>query len=145
MSDPSACLSALSSSLVDGGALVLETPNTRGLDARIFGGRHWGGYHTPRHLFLFNPAALARLGERAGLNLESVRALPSPNFWIQSVHHAASERAGRIPRYISELFQPHPPAPLPLALFTAVDLVARAALGSTSNMRLIFRRAARTC
>jgi SAM-dependent methyltransferase len=143
--DPRACLSSLAASLVEGGALVIETPNTRGLDARMFAKRHWGGYHTPRHFFLFNPASLARLGELTGFRLQSIQALPSPNFWIQSLHHALSERAGAIPRSVRKLLRPHPPAAIPLALFTAVDLTAMVALRSTSNMRVIFRKPAGTC
>jgi SAM-dependent methyltransferase len=140
VSDPRACLRRLANALVPGGSLVIETPSSRGLDARIFGRRHWGGYHTPRHFFLFNPRSLTLLAQAEGLELQCNQALPSPNFWIQSVHHLASECRGRIPTSLCRLFRPHPPRTLPLAFFTAIDLALSATLRSTSNMRLIFRK-----
>jgi SAM-dependent methyltransferase len=143
--DPRACLRLVARALTAGGALVIETPNSKGLDARVFGRRHWGGYHTPRHFFLFNPMSLARLAESEGLLLERVVALPSPNFWIQSVHHLASERNGRLSRAITGVFRPHPPGTLPLGFFTAVDLLTMATGSRTSNMRLILRKGAGPC
>jgi SAM-dependent methyltransferase len=143
--DPRACLSMVASALMPGGALIIETPNSKGVDARVFGRRHWGGYHTPRHFFLFNPMSLARLAESAGLLLERVVSLPSPNFWIQSVHHLASERDGRLSRAFTSVFRPHPPGVLPLGFFTAVDLLAMATRSATSNMRLILRKEGSPC
>ena len=145
VSDPAACLRLAARALRPGGCLVLETPNGGGFDARLFHRRHWGGYHIPRHFFLFNPASLCRLGEQAGLSVVRVDALPSPNFWIQSMHHYGSERGGVGASLLMRLFRPHPPRVLPLALFTCIDLVTAALFNTTSNMRVVLRKEPGRC
>ena len=56
------------------GILLIETPNTDSLDYRIFRKRHWGGYHAPRHFYLFNVDTFRHLSIR--LNAEIVAFAP---------------------------------------------------------------------
>ncbi len=55
-----------------GGRLVVVTPNAESLGHRRLG-TQWIGLQPPRHLYLFSCATLARLAERAGLEVVSVR------------------------------------------------------------------------
>src|SRR5262249_737474 len=45
--DPRRMIERLRALLVPGGAVVIETPNTRSWDHRLFSKRYWGGYHIP--------------------------------------------------------------------------------------------------
>src|SRR5205085_2280796 len=38
----------------ENGVVYIETPNTDCLDFKLFKKRHWGGYHPPRHWYLFD-------------------------------------------------------------------------------------------
>lgn len=132
--DPRAIVARLRELLVPGGAAVLETPNTASLDHLLFRRRYWGGYHIPRHFYLFNRRSLPRLLDDEGFDVRQVQSLASPNFWIQSVHHAGRERG--LPAIWLRLFRPHPPAFPGLALFTAVDAIGKI-FHVTSNMRVV--------
>lgn len=131
---PERLVAKLVQGLKVGGYLVIETPNTRSLDARWFGRRYWGGYHIPRHMVLFDDQSLRRLIEHAGLRTVEASALASPAFWVQSGHHAAVESAvAPIARGFSLRN-----APL-VALVTAIDLVW-SRFGPTGNQRLVAQR-----
>ena len=45
--------------------LIIEVPNYDSESRKKYG-RHWAGYHTPRHTFLFSPRNLQLLLEKAG-------------------------------------------------------------------------------
>lgn len=132
--DPRSVIAKLRELLRPGGAAVLETPNIASWDHSLFRRRHWGGYHIPRHFYLFNHRSLPALLREMGFQVPKVVSLASPNFWIQSVHHASVE--ARLPAFWTRLFTPHPPRFLPLALFSTVDAFGKL-LGTTSNMRVI--------
>ena len=100
----------------------------------LFEKRYWGGYHIPRHFFLFNKRSLRRLVEECGLEVRAIRSLASPMFWIHSFHHAMAEK--RFPPSCAGMFEPYPPRPFALAMFTLVDTVGKL-FGATSNMRLV--------
>ena len=124
--------------LKPGGHLLIETPSTSGLDFRLFRGRHWGGYHVPRHFYLFDARTLGRLLERHGLQTVQAQYLASPAFWTQSLHHWASESRWRLWRWLAPRLHLRN---LPLtAAVTALDLAALALGGRTSNLRLVARR-----
>jgi 2-polyprenyl-3-methyl-5-hydroxy-6-metoxy-1,4-benzoquinol methylase len=121
--------------LAPGGYVFIETPNIASLDARIFGARFWGGYHIPRHFWLFSENSLRQLLTSAGLAVTEVRYLASPAFWIQSVHHLLSDRGWlRTARFFSEK------NPLLLAPATAMDLLAVSFGGKTSNVRIVAQK-----
>jgi SAM-dependent methyltransferase len=130
--NPAEVLLSLGHMLRSGGSILIETPDTRGLDARLFRRRHWGGFHFPRHLFLFNGESLQALIENAGLQCGPTTALLSPAFWVQSVHHAALEHP--VFKALAPVFSLK--NPLALGVATALDLL-RAPFAPTSNMRAI--------
>lgn len=122
--------------LKPGGHLLVETPSTSGLDFAWFSRRHWGGYHFPRHFYLFNAETLARLLGEHGLQVRQVQYLASPAFWTQSLHHMVSET--RWHRFAGWFHLTNLPLTMAVTLF---DLVRVALGGRTSNMRVVARRA----
>jgi SAM-dependent methyltransferase len=134
--DPDRLIRRLAAALKPGGYLLIETPNTRALDARWFGQRYWGGYHIPRHMVLFDEDNLRSLVEHVGLRVVERAHLASPAFWVQSLHHWFSETR------LSPLARACVIRNAPLvAMFVLFDTI-RARLGSgTSNQRLVAQRA----
>ena len=87
VADPKGLLAAIRERLKPGGRLVVVTDNAASPDARLFRGRHWGGYHFPRHFYLFDAGNLAALARAAGLQPLRVRTALSPVNWVYSVRN----------------------------------------------------------
>jgi 2-polyprenyl-3-methyl-5-hydroxy-6-metoxy-1,4-benzoquinol methylase len=132
---PDRLLAKLADALNPGGHIIIETPNTRAHDARWFGARHWGGYHIPRHMVLFNDRNLRTLIERIGLRCVESAALASPAFWVQSMHHRLLESP--VPALARLCGIQNVPL---VAAFTAFDLLC-ARVSVTGNQRLVAQRA----
>src|SRR4029453_12472122 len=90
--DPPGVLTAVRRLLKPGGRVVVVTDNAASPDARLFGGRHWGGYHFPRHWTLFNASTLRDLGRKAGLEVESLGNVASPVNWVYSIRNRLVDR-----------------------------------------------------
>jgi len=117
VADPAALLQAAARLLRPGGRAVVVTDNTATLDFRLFGGRHWGGYHFPRHWNLFDKRSLRRLAEQAGLEVVELGTVLSPVNWVYSIRNRLVDR--RAPRWLVDRFSLKSPASL--AAFTMVD------------------------
>ena len=63
--DPAATIAGLSPFLVPGGCFQGQTPAADSLERQVFG-RHWSGYHSPRHTVIFSRAGLTRMLGRLG-------------------------------------------------------------------------------
>ncbi len=121
LADPLATVRAVRDRLKPGGRLVVVTDNAGSPDARLFGRRHWGGYHFPRHTYLFDRRSLRRLGERAGFRVRQVRTLVSPVNWVYSVRNAVVDAGG--PAWLTDrLSLSAAPA---LGVGTALDFVCQ--------------------
>jgi 2-polyprenyl-3-methyl-5-hydroxy-6-metoxy-1,4-benzoquinol methylase len=137
LQNPVSVVQRLTTLLAPEGYLFIETPNIASLDARIFGARYWGGYHIPRHFWLFSERSLRQLLTSSGLCVTGVRYLASPAFWIQSLHHFVLDHGWfKTARFFSEK------NPLLLAPPTILDLVTSAIGGKTSNIRVIAQKRA---
>ena len=79
------------------GFVMIETPNTDCVDFDLLKRRHWGGYHTPRHWYLFRKETVEALAQRLGCNLVTCRPYTMSNFWAWSAHSLATEAIGRKP------------------------------------------------
>lgn len=133
--DPPAVLGAIRELLRPGGRLVVVTDNAESLDARLFQGRHWGGYHFPRHFNLFSAATLRLLAEKVGLEVEHLGTIVSPVNWVYSVRNVLVDHGA--PAWAYERFSLE--SPVTLGAFTVVDTVRQAA-GKGALLRAVLRR-----
>jgi SAM-dependent methyltransferase len=135
--DPGGLLASIRHVLRPGGRVVIVTDNAASLDAWLFRGRHWGGYHFPRHWTLFNSATLRRLAEQAGLEAAGVTTCMTPVNWVYSFHNLLADWGA--PRWLVNRFTLK--STLSLAAFTLVDLLLTA-IGRGGILRGIFRKPA---
>jgi SAM-dependent methyltransferase len=117
--DPPGVLSAVRRLLKPGGRVVVVTDNAASPDARLFGDRHWGGYHFPRHWNLFTASTLGELARKSGLEVESLGNAASPVNWVYSIRNRLVDRDA--PRWLVERFSLS--TPVSLGIFTMLDLV----------------------
>jgi SAM-dependent methyltransferase len=135
--DPPGVLRAVRRLLRPGGRVVIVTDNTDTLDFRLFHGRHWGGYHFPRHFNLFDRGTLGRLAHGVDLDVDSMSTVVSPVNWVYSIRNALVD--WQAPSWLVERFSLR--APVALALFTAFDTLHQMA-GRGALLRAILRRPA---
>lgn len=133
LANPAEVLSAVTDLLAPGGRLAIVTDNVGSPDFALFGGRHWGGYHFPRHTYLFDKSTLAMLAANAGLAAERIDTSVSPVNWTYSVRNWLQDWGA--PRWLVRRFDlKSPPA---MGAFTLLDM-PMAALGRGANLRATF-------
>jgi len=133
--DPPGVLAAVGRLLKPGGRVVVVTDNAASPDAALFGGRHWGGYHFPRHWNLFTASTLRELARKSGLEAESVSQVASPVNWVYSIRNRLVDRGS--PNWLVERFSLR--APVMLAYFTLLDaLLCR--VGKGCLLRAVLRK-----
>jgi SAM-dependent methyltransferase len=134
-SDPRSLLLHCNKLLKRGGVLFIETPSIDGADAKLFAKRYWGGYHFPRHFYIFNEGSLKRLLDECAFKTQCVNYIASPAFWTQSFHHLLLDKGFPTLARIMHLKN------IPLTvLVTTIDMLAIAFGKRTSNMRLIAKK-----
>ena len=117
LGDPAATLSAIRRVLKPGGSVTVVTDNVRSLDATLFRGRHWGGYHFPRHWNLFSEGTLRKLASRVALTPMKISTIVSPVNWVYSVRNWLQDSGA--PAWVYERWSLSSPATL--AAFTLAD------------------------
>ena len=133
--DPPAVLRRIRNLLAPGGRLVIVTDNADTLDAHLFGGRHWGGYHFPRHWNLFDRRTLRTLAEKVGLQVVDLSTQVSPVNWVYSIRNALVD--WHAPQVLVDRFSLD--APGALAAFTVLDGINQLA-GRGALLRAILER-----
>lgn len=133
--DPAAVLRAIHRVLAPGGRLFLVTDNTGSLDFAIAKRRHWGGYHFPRHWYLFDERALRLLATHTGFEVASLDTMVSPVNWVYSLRNALDDWGA--PRGMVDFLSLE--SPVALAAGTAFDSLHQAA-GRGALLRAVLRR-----
>lgn len=126
--DPLAFLDRVRRLLRPGGAAILITPNHRSLDRYVFG-KYWGGYHFPRHLYLFDQLTIREAVESAGLECQAIKG--SYAWWYISIANCLFRESARRGRGLG--FAAISAAMLPIDL--AINLIR-----SHGSMKVVARR-----
>lgn len=135
LADPVGVLKAVRNLLAPGGRVVIVTDNAASPDFAVFGGRHWGGYHFPRHFNLFSRVTLAKLARKADLDVDGIVTDFSPVNWVYSIRNWLDDWGA--PRWLVNCFSlKSAPA---LAAFTLFDILLAMA-GHGGILRATFRR-----
>ena len=136
--NPKELLGKARSLLSPRGILIIKTPNTDSLDARLFRHRNWGGYHCPRHWTIFNRENFTAVVEEAGLKIRQFRYTQGAPFWTTSLLFYLGRK--KWIRVSSERPVPnHPLYPLLNMGFACIDLL-RGKIAKTSQMLVVLGR-----
>src|SRR5436190_4123186 len=132
---PPEVLAAVRRLLKPGGRVVIVTDNAAAPDARLFQGRHWGGYHFPRHWNLFTAATLRALARNSGLEVDSLGGITSPVNWVYSIRNRLVD--AEAPAWMIRRFSLD--TPVSLGVFTILDSALRL-IGKSGLLRAILRK-----
>jgi len=132
---PRAVIKKINGLLRQGGILSIETPDVDSLDFKLFRKRYWGGYHIPRHFYLFTKPTLCRLLKEEGFDIVSVASILSPVFWVTSLHNICKERFSKSTAHFFSYKNP-----LLLAMATLIDMVQIVFFSRSSNMQIVARK-----
>ncbi|HVE42155.1 MAG TPA: class I SAM-dependent methyltransferase [Planctomycetota bacterium] len=135
--NPPDVLVAVRRLLKPGGRIVIVTDNAAAPDARLFQGRHWGGYHFPRHWNLFTASTLRALAQKTGLDVESLGGITSPVNWVYSIRNRLVDADA--PAWMIRRFSLS--TPVSLGIFTILDSALRL-IGKSGLLRAILKKPA---
>jgi len=122
VSSPVEILTAIRSRLRPGGRVLIVTDNAGSWSSGLFHRRYWGGYHFPRHWYLFTHQTLRALASRAGFEVEQLSTMMSPVNWVYSIHNALAD--WNAPRWLVNRFTLS--STVSLATFTLLGLFQQA-------------------
>jgi len=135
--NPAELVSTVRNLLKPGGRLLIVTDNTDTVDFRLSQARHWGGYHFPRHWYLFSPAAIRILADRTTMEVESLSTIVSPVNWVYSIRNRLVDWGA--PRWLVERFSLG--STVSLGVFTLFDMIHQL-VGKGALIRAVLRRPA---
>jgi SAM-dependent methyltransferase len=90
--DPARVLEQCRSALVDGGRILVSTPNAASWSHRVFGA-YWSGLHAPRHPYVFSPDAMQKLARRLELREVQMAQVVDPASWAFSFQNWVRSRS----------------------------------------------------
>lgn len=141
VADPKAFLSAIRGLIHDGGTVMIDTPNVDSPLRWLFRS-HWGGWHTPRHWFLFNKETLSLLAKQCDFEVTTVINLPINMFWVWSLH---SVFYNKFPKFVDFAFNPRIAGAtnlrsvLILGVFQALEVLLKIFSRQTGALRIVLR------
>ena len=124
--------------LAPDGIVIIKTPNTDSLDARLFRNRNWGGFHCPRHWVLFNRENFSALAARSGFDIHDFRYTQGAPFWTSSMLMELGN-LGLVSLSPESPTTSHPLFPFISVPFAAFDFL-RVIWAKTSQMQVILKR-----
>lgn len=117
VNDPAGLLNRIHELLKPGGRVLIVTDNADSIDAKLFQKSFWGGYHFPRHTFLFNRRSLTLLANQTRFEVYRLQTIVSPVNWVYSIRNYLVGR--KYPQWLIRQFSLT--TPIPLAIFTILD------------------------
>lgn len=124
------------------GVLIIDTPNVASPLRRIFR-RHWGGWHTPRHWYLFSPKTFRSLAKSAKLEVVDIYFMPINTFWVWGLHSCFF---GRNRKFADKFFDPVGintagiSGVLLLSIFQIFEMTLKLFTKNTSQMRVVLKQ-----
>ena len=88
--EPIAMLQRAAGFLAPGGAMVVSTPNARGIGFALYRSC-WFALDAPRHLFLFDPRTIRLASDQAGLRVRRIVTRSTPETLRESRRYAATQ------------------------------------------------------
>lgn len=119
IADPPELLRQIRTLLRPGGRVVIVTDNTDSMDFTLSKKRYWGGYHFPRHWYLFNKKTIRRLAEKTAMEVESLTTQVSPVNWVYSIRNRLADK--NAPDWLVERFSLK--STVSLGIFTLFDML----------------------
>lgn len=133
--DPHLILRAVRAALLPGGQAMLLLNSLRSPAFAWFGGRHWGGYDTPRQRRVVTRDGLERLARSAELELVEIIGLPAGEPWVRSLHRLCLD--WNAPGWLARRFSDR--ATVSTAVFSLVDALLRPAGRSALSVATLRR------
>jgi 2-polyprenyl-3-methyl-5-hydroxy-6-metoxy-1,4-benzoquinol methylase len=138
VADPLTVLNKCASILNEKGVIVIKTPNTQSLDAKLFRKTYWGGLHCPRHWIIFSEKSFRLLLASTSLQVKKLQYTQGAPFWAFSVIAVLHRKkiikvSAQKPIIFHWLFAPVS------ALFAAFDFIRRP-FAKTSQMFILLEK-----
>lgn len=133
ISDPKETLVNIEQMMNPGGIVLIKTPNTESLDARLFKKSYWGGLHCPRHWILFSKKSFNHMIAQTNLTLSKIKYTQGAPFWAWSVL-IRLQKAGWVKISKERPVMYHPLIPLLHIFFAGFDFLRGAFGAKTSQM-----------
>lgn len=140
--DPVEVLRKLETILTDQGLILVKTPNSDSLDARLFHKRNWAGLHCPRHWVIFTKESFEIAAIKARLKLKEFQFTQGAPFWSGSIMNWLSTRGFIKVDRDNPMLSHWLSMPL-LAFFAAIDFI-RLPFSKTSQMFVVLEKEPRT-
>jgi len=133
VSNPRIFFEFLYSQLDSDGYLVIETPSSSGMLFTAFIRKYWGGWHAPRHFLIFDQISLISLSTEAGFQVDSVKYIPSPFQWIETLRSLIGINS-KFNKYL------HSSNFLIVAVVYLIDSIAIALNFKSGNIKLVLKK-----
>ncbi len=124
--DPLDTLKVIARLLKPGGVLLLNTPNARSWQARLWA-RWWYGWSIPRHLYIFTHHTLEQLLTRAGFHVTKRLHFPAERFYLVE---SWQKRLESVPPSVLRQWSKHLPVSVGVILWPVLRLLDFTALAS---------------
>lgn len=130
--NPSETLRLLAGKLVANGVLLIETPSPSGFDFKIGKNGTWGGWHAPRHFYIFSQNALVKLLTECGFTVVKHRYIPSPYLWAETLKACTNSSGSTSEKKFFTIRNP-----LFICVVAFLDFISIRFSLPTSNQRII--------